>query len=220
MAAFQRSVDLGYRYIETDTHCTADGVLVAFHDDRLDRVTDAEGVIGELSWAEVSQARIGGTEPIPKLADVLATWPDLRVNIEPKSDRAVAPLVRLIRQTLSLDRVCIGSFDNGRVKAARRALGADLCTSPGSAGIPKVLAHMVGLAIGRVHNGCLQIPSHWNGVPVVNGFVIDRAHAIGLQVHVWTINDEMEMRSLLGRGVDAIISDELVTLKRVLDDVS
>jgi len=220
MAAFQRSVDLGYRYIETDTHCTADGVLVAFHDDRLDRVTDAEGVIGELSWAEVSQARIGGTEPIPRLADVLATWPDLRVNIEPKSDSAVAPLVRLIRQTLSLDRVCIGSFDNGRVEAARRALGADLCTSPGSSGIPKVLARMMGVAIGRVQNGCLQIPSHWNGVPVLNDFVIDRAHAIGLQVHVWTINDEMEMRSLFRRGVDAIISDELVTLKRVLDDVS
>ena len=67
MAAFEAAVALGYRYVETDTHATADGVLVAFHDDHLDRVTDRAGVIGELPWAEVAAAQVGepATAPAP-----------------------------------------------------------------------------------------------------------------------------------------------------------
>ena len=93
MSAFQDSVDLGYRYVETDVHVTADGVLVAFHDDRLDRVTDSAGLISELTWQELATARVGGSEQIPRLDELLATFPELRINIEPKSDAAVEPLV-------------------------------------------------------------------------------------------------------------------------------
>lgn len=106
MAAFARAVELGYRYLETDVHVTADEVLVVFHDDRLDRVADRPGEIGSLTWREVHAARIGGTDPIPLFADVLASWPDVRVNVDPKSDRAVGPLVRTIRAAGALDRVC------------------------------------------------------------------------------------------------------------------
>src|SRR5688572_1897868 len=96
MAAFARAVDLGYRYVETDVHATADGVLVAFHDDRIDRVTDRTGAIADLPWAEVRAARIG-TEPIPLFEDLLGAWPHLRVNVDPKHDAAVAPLAEVIR---------------------------------------------------------------------------------------------------------------------------
>ena len=97
MAAFARAVELGYRYLETDVQVTADNVLVVFHDDRLDRVTDRTGEIGSLTWREVRAARIGGTDPIPVFADVLASWLDVRINVDPKSDRAVGPLVHTIR---------------------------------------------------------------------------------------------------------------------------
>ena len=63
--AFQQAVDLGYRYLETDVHATADRVLVAFHDSVLDRVTDRTGAIARLPYAEVAQARIAGRDPIP-----------------------------------------------------------------------------------------------------------------------------------------------------------
>ena len=86
MPAFEHAVRLGYRYLETDAHVTADGVLIAFHDDRLDRVTDRTGVIAELPWSEVQRARVDGREPIPLLEDLLAAWPDVRVNIDPKQD--------------------------------------------------------------------------------------------------------------------------------------
>ena len=78
MPAFAGAVALGYRYVETDAHVTADGVVLAFHDDRLDRVTDRTGTIAELPWREVREARVDGVEPIPLLEDLLGEWPQLR----------------------------------------------------------------------------------------------------------------------------------------------
>ncbi|HEX9067077.1 MAG TPA: glycerophosphodiester phosphodiesterase family protein, partial [Streptosporangiaceae bacterium] len=82
--AFEHAVRLGYSYLETDAHATADGVLVAFHDHTLDRVTDRTGTIEKLPASEVTAARIGGTEPVPVLAELLAAWPDVRFNIDVK----------------------------------------------------------------------------------------------------------------------------------------
>ncbi|MEO9139812.1 MAG: glycerophosphodiester phosphodiesterase family protein, partial [Jatrophihabitans sp.] len=80
MAAFGRAVQLGYGYLETDVRVTADGVALAFHDATLDRVTDRNGRIDRLPWTEVRAARLAGGEQVPLLADVLDTWPDVRVN--------------------------------------------------------------------------------------------------------------------------------------------
>src|SRR5436190_14890149 len=94
LPAFQRAVDLGYRYLETDVHATADGVLVAFHDRTLDRVTDRGGAIARLPYHQVRAARIAGVEPIPLLEDILGSWPHARVNIDIKDEPALAPLLR------------------------------------------------------------------------------------------------------------------------------
>src|SRR5690606_30716554 len=126
LPAFQHAIDLGFRYLETDVHATADGVLVAFHDDVLDRVTGHRGRIDELTWDEVSAARIDGREPIPLLEDILTTWPDARVNIDPKADTAVEPLVEVLRRTRAVDRVCIGSFSDERIDRVRDGLGPEL----------------------------------------------------------------------------------------------
>src|SRR5439155_22039234 len=105
MSAFAAAVALGYRYVETDVHTTADGVLVAFHDDHLDRVTDRTGRIADLPWAEVQRARLAGGDGVPLLEDLLGAWPDLRVNIDPKLDNAVAPLVDVLEPTAAPHRV-------------------------------------------------------------------------------------------------------------------
>ena len=105
MPAFEGAVLLGFHYVETDVHVTSDGVLLAFHDDVLDRVTDRSGIIAELPWSEVQKAKVSGREPIPLLEDLLGSFPDLRVNIDPKHDAAVAPLIDVIEKTSALDRV-------------------------------------------------------------------------------------------------------------------
>src|SRR5215210_6793017 len=129
LPAFAAAVALGYRYVETDVHATRDGVLLAFHDDVLDRVTDRTGRIADLLYEEVRTAKVAGREPIPTLEELLATWPDLRVNIDPKSDGAVEPLAALLQRTGAVSRVCIGSFSGKRLTRLRHLVGPELCTA-------------------------------------------------------------------------------------------
>jgi len=226
MAAFQDAVDLGYSYIETDVHATRDGVLVAFHDDRLDRVTDAKGRIADLDWAQVSQARVhggigggaGGRETIPRFEELLTTWPDLRINIDPKDDSAVAPLIKALRAPGVLARVCAGCFEGRRLDELRAALGPDLCTSMGPMEVARLRLTSWGLMSGSFTALAAQVPLRHYGLPVVDKRFIQAAHERGLKVHVWTINDRAVMTRLLDLGVDGIMSDETALLKAVFTE--
>ena len=231
---------------------TADGVLIAFHDRTLNRVTGQPGRVCRLTLKEIAGARIAGTEPIPVLEDVLAAWPDVRFNIDVKDAPAIAPLARVLRRTNAWDRVCVVSFSASRLRAARRALDRPVCMAasplgtamvrfggppaprgsrgphrrrfmrqpaPGPAAAaarrpvtvadrpPRHLAERLAGAGVR----CLQMPA-----PVVTPSFIGRAHQLGLQVHVWTVNDRLTMEGLLNLGVDGIMTDETVTLREVL----
>lgn len=216
MPAFEGAVELGYRLVETDAHVTADGICLAFHDDRLDRVTDRTGVIAELPYREVRQARVDGREPIPLMEDLLATYPDLRVNIDPKHDAAVDALASVIERTGSIERVCVGSFSDQRITRLRTALGPRLCTSLGPKATARLRGGSFGLPTGRIEGACAQVPHHYKGVTVTDQRFVARAHAAGLQVHVWTIDDPAEMHELLDLGVDGIMTDRPSVLRDVL----
>jgi glycerophosphoryl diester phosphodiesterase len=218
MAAFQAAVEIGCRYVETDVHATADGVLLAFHDDRLDRVTDRTGVIADLSYAEVKQAKVGGVYPIPTFEELLHTWPELRLNIDPKADGAEAPLVDILRRADVLHRVCIGSFSGARLARLRRALGPDLCTSMGPWEVARLRFASWGLPTGRFDANCAQVPLKGYGVRLPDAAFVRAAHARNLAVHVWTINDESEMQRLLDLGADGIVTDKPGLLKRILQE--
>lgn len=216
MPAFENAVGLGYRYVETDVHVTADGVLVAFHDESLDRVTDRTGLIRELPWSEVQRARIDGIEPIPLFEDLMGTWPELRVNIDPKHDTAVAPLVDAIRRTGSVRRVCIGAFSDTRLERVRTALGPEVCTSLGPRATAKLKAAAFGARLS-LPAPCAQLPVAAKGVTITDERLVRAAHRLGLQVHVWTIDDPFEMGRLLDMGVDGIMTDRPAVLKDVLE---
>jgi glycerophosphoryl diester phosphodiesterase len=219
MPAFEHAVALGYRYLETDAHVTADGVLIAFHDDRLDRVTDRRGVIAELPWSEVQRARVDGREPIPRLEELLTAWPDVRVNIDPKQDGVAEPLAAAIIRTGSVDRVCVGAFSDRRIAVVRALVGPALCTSMG----PREVAHLVAASRGlpgrgRLRSPCAQVPPSQGRVALVTPRFVDTAHRLGVQVHVWTIDDRHEMVRLLDLGVDGIMTDRPQVLKDLLTE--
>ena len=218
MAAFAAAVGLGYRYLETDAHATSDGVLVAFHDDHLDRLTDRRGAIADLDWAEVSEARVRDGDGVPLLEDVLTTWPDVRVSIDPKHDAAVDPLVALVRRLGVLDRVCFGAFSDRRLSRLREALGPGACTSMGPRQVGRLVAASRRLPGGTFTAACVQVPVRQNRIPLVTERFLEAAHARDLPVHVWTINEAEEMGRLLDMGVDGIMTDRPDVLKAVLTE--
>lgn len=217
MAAFARAVDEGYRYLETDVHATLDGVLVAFHDDRLDRVTDGRGRISDLTWEQVRASLIGGREPIPLMAEVLAAFPDTHFNIDPKTDRAVGPLIDLLQSSGAIDRVGLGSFSDSRLATLRKAFGPGIATSLGPSGVALlVVAAKVGLSPRTGAAVSAQVPVRFGRVKVISTAFIKAAHVAGLEVHVWTVDQPEEMRRLLDLGVDGIMTDRPDLLRAVL----
>ncbi|AWI29276.1 glycerophosphodiester phosphodiesterase [Streptomyces sp. ICN441] len=218
-AAFRRAAALGYRYFETDVHTTADGRLVAFHDPTLDRVTDARGRIDRLPWAEVARARVAGKEPLPLFEDLLEEFPASRWNVDIKAEGALEPLVDLVRRRNAWDRVCVGSFSEGRVSRAYRLAGPRLATSYGVRGVIGLRLRSLGIP-AAVRRGavCAQVPRSQGGVRVVDRRFVREAHARGLQVHVWTVNDPDRTAALLDLGVDGIMTDHLEMLRTVMTD--
>jgi glycerophosphoryl diester phosphodiesterase len=216
---FRRAVEAGYRYMETDVHVTADGRLVAFHDSTLDRVTDGAGRIADLPWDEVRHARVAGREPVPLFEELLDTFPGVRWNVDVKTEGALRPLLSLIECTASWDRVCVGSFSEARVARAQRLAGPRLATSYGTRGVLGLRLRSYGMpAVPRRSAVAAQVPETQSGVTVVDRRFVRTAHARGLQVHVWTVNEPARMHRLLDLGVDGIMTDHIDTLREVLED--
>ncbi len=213
--AFEHAVGLGYAYLETDAHATADGTVIAFHDKTLDRVTDSTGAVAELTATQVAAARIAGTEPIPLLADLLTTWPEHRFNIDVKDEPVIGPLVDMLRATNAWDRVCITSFSGRRLNATRRLLPRPVCMATPPAAVGAITAgtpaRVLAERFARLSIQCAQVPP-----PIATRQFIRRAHAAGLQVHVWTVNEPTAMASLLDLGVDGIMTDQTEMLRDVL----
>lgn len=219
VAAFTHAVELGYRYLETDVHVTRDGVLMAFHDTVLDRVTDARGELATMTYDEVQRALIGGREAIPTLAQLLDAFPGVRFNIDLKAEAAVPALVALIDQHQAWDRVLVGSFSRRSLRRFRRLTAGRVATSAHPLEVAAyVLSPSARLArlLTPGRPDALQVPHRRGRLVVAGRGLLRRARANGLQVHVWTIDDPDEMRLLLARGVDGLMTDRTDILKDVL----
>ena len=219
LAAFRHAVRLGYTYHETDVHVTSDGVLLAFHDTVLDRVTDRTGSIAATTYAEVQRALIGGSEPVPTLAELFDAFPDARFNIDIKSERSVEALASFIEERQAEDRVLIGSFSGSRLNAFRRRTNGRVATSAHPLEVVAFVLSPSGRLARLLTRGrplALQIPHRRGPLTVASRRLVRHAHAAGLQVHVWTIDDPIEMNTLLDRGVDGIMTDRTDILRDVL----
>ncbi len=218
MPAFEAAVALGYEYLETDIHATADGRIVICHDDDLRRLTGAPRKITEMGWSDVRRLKVAGTESLPLLAELFDAFPCVKVNIDPKHDNAVPPLLRLLREMNAWHRVCIGSFSERRLKSIRRAAGDKVCTSAGPREVFRLKLLSLGCPVGRLQANCVQAPPCHRGIRVIDAGFVAASHAIGMPVHAWTINEAAEMKRLLAIGVDGIVTAEAETAFRLFTD--
>lgn len=216
-AAFEHAWSLGYRYLETDVHLTRDGELVAFHDPDLTRTCGIDRRIGDMSSREITAARVrdadGDGHVIPFMTELFERFPEARFNIDAKSDAAVEPLAELVRSRGLIDRVCLASFSLRRLRRLRSLLGPRLITNMSPPEIAPL--RIVGRLPGSSHR-IAQVPIATKGIRIVDERFLRRARRAGVEVHVWTVDDRVQMERLLDLGVDGIMTDEVGVLRDVL----
>jgi len=218
LEAFEASHELGYRYLETDARLTADGVVVAFHDGRIDRVSSASGKISDWRWEDLQKVPLDGSGRLVSVEELLRLFPESRFNLDAKSNEVVLPLLAVIDDARAFDRVCIGSFSERRLDLARSMYGDRLCTSLGPRAILDLVIRSRGIRRTRGEGLAAQAPPTFRGIPVISKRFVDQAHDEGLVVHAWTIDEPAEMHRLLDLGVDGIMTDQPAVLRQVMEE--
>ncbi|MEQ1573805.1 MAG: glycerophosphodiester phosphodiesterase family protein [Vicinamibacterales bacterium] len=232
LVAFGRGITAGADGIELDVHLSADGVPVVHHDTTLDRTTNATGPIAARPAAELALVdaayRFGEAEGfplrgqgvgIPTLREVLRRYPAARTIIEMKVDapalgRAVANEVRLAS---AVDRVCVAGYGSRSAAAARAALPDVACSAFLAEVRTALLRTWARWPVRDVAYGGYQVPESVGRRRVVSRRFVEYAHGAGLRVQVWTVDEEQDIRRLLGWGVDGLISNRPDVAVRVRD---
>jgi glycerophosphoryl diester phosphodiesterase len=213
LAAFAHAYELGYRYLETDVRMSSDGVVYAIHDAALDRLTGSPEPVATLTAESLDLQRLDQREPFARLEALYEAFPDARLNIDVKADDAVEATCAVVRAHDAVARTCLSSFSHARLTRIRRIL-PEVATS--ASRLEVALVKLLPRLLLRPKAVCLQVPAGYRGIRLVTPRFIRRAHALGLQVHVWTIDDPDQMHELLDLGVDGIITDRTDVLKDVL----
>ena len=208
--AFQSAVSLGYLYLETDLRETSDGKIITFHDPNLKRITGANITISETKFSDIRMRRLPSREIIPTIDELLEEFPDSFFNMDLKVNQIEEKVLKKINSHNALERVCLGSFNSRTIKKIN-SLEPKILTSMG---ISQVI--MYKFFQKKNLSKLIQIPTRWNGIKVITKKFIDRLHNDGLKVHVWTINKETEMQSLIDLGVDGIMTDNASGLIKVM----
>jgi glycerophosphoryl diester phosphodiesterase len=211
MLAFMEAIALGISHVETDVHASSDGVAVISHDDTLARVAGRPERIADLTAEALAAVPLGLGQTLPSLREALDAFPDTRFNIDIKSADAVIPTVQAVRDARARDRVLLTSFSERRRRAAVELL-------PGvatSASAPRFVAALLAAASGvrplqrLALRGldALQVPEKTLGLTVSTPRILDAFHRVGIEVHVWTVNEVADMRRLLDSGIDGLVTD-------------
>ncbi len=229
MEAFSGAVELGYRHLESDLRVTSDGVLVCLHDETVDRTTDGSGDVTSLTFDELAGLDAGfnhrgpdGYEyrgqgvRIPRFEELVTSFPDVCFVVDLKVDELVGPLALLVESHDLYGRLIAGAFSDERLAEFREATDDKV---PVSTGPTLTRSWLLTSRVGRGGGGqasALQVPMQMRGVRIVDRRLVDAAHAHGLQVHVWTVNDPEEIKNLLDLAVDGIVTDRPDLLKELL----
>jgi glycerophosphoryl diester phosphodiesterase len=247
LAAISLALDVGATAIELDVHATKDRQLVVCHDSTIDRTTNAQGAIAQLTLSELSQLDnaywwingdvvspgrppdhylLRGKAPkdrryaIATLEEVATTFPGVLLNLDIKG---TAPLVEPYEELLASelrrlsldDRVIVASFHDDAIQAFRTFAPGVATSAATSETATFYFSHLEEPVVPPV--AAFQVPPRFGEIDVVTESFLDVAHAAGIAVHVWTINDEVEMARLVDLGVDGLVSDRPSVLAALLD---
>ncbi|HKW20892.1 MAG TPA: glycerophosphodiester phosphodiesterase [Ktedonobacterales bacterium] len=235
MVAFEHGVALGADALELDIQQTRDGELVVIHDPTLDRTTSGSGPVANFSLDEVRAfdagyyftSDNGATFPyrgkgitVPTLRQVFERFPDTRINIDLKEstpDREER-LWALIQEFTAEDRICAGCFAHAVLVRFRRLTGRRVATSASPREVRSfvlgAVSHMTGWL--RPAYDALQVPDTYGSVRIVSRTTVEAAHRLGIDIHVWTVDERSHMEALLALGVDGLMTDRPDTLADVL----
>ena len=233
--AFRIAVEAGAGGLEIDVHMTRDGHIVVIHDATVDRTTGASGTVAEMTIGELRGFDAGHTfspdggsnHPyrglgvrVPTLRDVLEEFPGVAVNIDIKAKRPgiEATVLGVLREANALGRALVVSTPRHTVKRFRKISGGHISTgaSRWETGIFYLLSRFRLERLVSPAYDALQVPLRHRGIPLVTPRFIEAAHARGVRVDVWTINQADEMHRLLDLGVDVIMTDRPGMLTEVL----
>ncbi|MGB5811857.1 MAG: glycerophosphodiester phosphodiesterase [Polyangiales bacterium] len=239
LVAYEQALAEGADVLELDLHATSDNVIVVMHDDTVDRTTDGSGAIKEMTFAELRMYDAGynfttddgATYPfrgmgllVPTLEEVLEAFPDVPYVIEIKqADPSIVDgFVEITRSFEVVDQINGASF-NDDVLQELRAAAPEMETSFSEDEVAAFFFESLkpeGIDPSYVAPAeFLQVPPTRGALEVVHEGFVPAAHSLGLKVHVWTINDEEEMRTLIEDfGVDGVMTDDPPTLTRVIEE--
>jgi glycerophosphoryl diester phosphodiesterase len=231
LEAFQDAIDLGYRRIETDVHYTRHGELLAVHGQTIDGSEEIEkGVVAYVHIGERAiriadltradrQAIAHDGFYIPTLEEAMSLNREVYWNIDAKRQEAVAPLIVVLRRLAAFPRVTLASFDEWSIRELRAGAPKGTQTSLVESEIRKLYmtSFLPWDPVNFPRHTRAQVPSTYGNRKIVTRAFVRTAHRHGIPVDVWTINNQQEMEHLLDIGVDGIMTDELRTLKTVLE---
>ena len=220
-AAFAAAHAAGAEYVETDCQVTADGDVVLFHDSTLERLVGEARAVRDVRTRELREifSAHGG---LLTVSEALDSFPDVRFNIDVKTPAAVDPLGPILVD--HTHRVLVTSFsDANRRAAVASVLRAGASLRPATSGGSRTIAALRALSALRLSPArvlrdidALQIPERHGALTVLTPALVRAAHRLGVEIHVWTVNDPADMRRLVTAGVDGIVSDRADVAIRTL----
>lgn len=215
--AFESAVTAGADHLESDCRLTSDGVVVLFHDDDLARVLGDPRRVDEIGHREL-EALMRDRGGLLTLDEAFETFPDARFNIDIKTPAVAGAAGRILGRYA--DRALVNGFDDRNREAAMRvargvAIRAGIRPPAVGPGVATIRRAVIGARlrsrwiVSRALRGidALQIPERYGRIQVLSPRLVEMAHALGVEVHVWTVNEPQRMRELVGLGVDGVITD-------------
>jgi glycerophosphoryl diester phosphodiesterase len=220
LGGFRAALTAGADVLESDVHVSRDGVPMLCHDETLERLTGDPRRIRDVSSDELRALDLGHGEGIPALEDVLRALPTARFNLDMKSPDAPGATASVLAKQNAHDRVLLASFSE-RNRRRVHALMPQVSTSVSAAQFVAIvfaarlgLSGLVRLFIGRAK--ALQIPPRALGMDTSTARFMKLVKGPDVRVHYWVINNDDQMRLLLDRGADGLVTDSVSLARQVI----